>query len=186
MNFLIAEIMGSVALAIVFGAAVGWLIHRLIANRTTNKLRSYVLQLQGEARESREESTMLAEDYEELRQRSTVEIDRLSRDNLQMPVLQQNLEKSQLLVRQMMKRHEAALRDLKTENDVLRQRINTLNTREHARNKSAPQTELTGDSPSPETTGRAAAANPTTVTAAKSVAPVAGAISDAKASDTPR
>lgn len=125
----------ALALAGILGAAVGWLIHRAGYARRLDDYRHALSRAQNQVAQNESEVAMLADDYDELERRNKTEIMALRQENEQIPFLNTNLEKSQLLVRQMMQKHEAKVRDLNTENQTLSSKLKILTDREQANNK---------------------------------------------------
>jgi len=125
----------TLVLAGILGAAIGWLIHRAAYASKLEEYRHALSRAHSQAAQTESEVNMLTDDYDELRRRSKLEIDSLRSENKQIPFLNTNLEKSQLLVRQMMQKHEAKVRDLTSENQSLSAKLKTIEDREQAYNK---------------------------------------------------
>lgn len=132
MIYLVTQMLLCIALAALAGGAVGWLIQRSRANATLQTLRATIVQQRAQVEQARTDVSLISQDYDELKHRSRDEIERLQQENKRLPALNQNLEKSQTLVRQLMQKHEAQLRDLGAEKDALAQRLATLTDREDA------------------------------------------------------
>lgn len=130
MIYLIAQMILALALAVVMGGALGWLIHRASHTRQLSQLKHALGRSHSQLAQAQSEIGMLTDDYDELLQRSNDELDMLRLENQQIPNLQTNLEKSQLLVRQMMQKHEAKLRDLTSENHSLTAKLKQVEERE--------------------------------------------------------
>ena len=124
-----------ILLAVIAGAALGWGFHRLRNNQTLSDLRRVIGQQQQHVKQAHTEVSMLSQDYDELKQTSSSTIESLRNENRQIPNLHQNLEKSQLLVRQLMQKHEAQIREYATENESLKSKIKHVDDRERALNK---------------------------------------------------
>ena len=135
MTYLLAQMIFGLVLAGICGAAIGWLIHRKTHTEQTNKLRHAVHRQHQQIGQLRSETSMLTDDYDDLHQRTQEEIFALREQNQQIPVLNTNLEKSQLLVRQMMQKHEAKLRDLTATNQSLTEQLKQQEDRSQAYNK---------------------------------------------------
>ena len=135
MIYLIVQMIVALGLAAICGGAIGWLVHRATHTKHVQKLRHSLGRQQNQLAQAQSEIGMLTDDYEELQRRSQDEIDSLRQDNEQIPFLNNNLEKSQLLVRQMMQKHEAKIRDITTENQALSAKLKTVEDREQAYNK---------------------------------------------------
>ena len=123
MIYLLSQMILALVVAIVLGMALGWIIHRHLYNRVVHQFRHRLARQSAQLAQAETDVTMLSDDYDELRRQSQDEISALSADNQQIPSISQNLEKSQLLVQQMMKRHEAETRDLTNENKRLKDKI---------------------------------------------------------------
>jgi predicted flap endonuclease-1-like 5' DNA nuclease len=146
----------SIALALIAGGAIGWLVQRSRSRSRYEQLQHKLAQQSRQLGHAQAEVTMLRDDFDEMKQRSQTELDALRHENRQLPIIAQNLEKSQLLVRQMMQRHEAQLRDISTENDVLNQRLRTATDREqtHRKKRTSVKAEYDGDRSSEQTADR--------------------------------
>ena len=114
MIYLISQTLLCLALAALFGGALGWLAHRVRTRSALSAVRGELARRTRLLTEAQADVQMLGEDFEELRVRSREEIDALRAENAELPALAANLEKSQLMVRQLMQRHDAQLRDLTT------------------------------------------------------------------------
>jgi len=114
-NYLISQIAISLLLAGVVGGVIGWLLHRVRAGRTIAQLRGVISRQEQQVSQAKTEVTILTDDYDELRQRSQAEVSQLQQEVRKLPALNQNLEKSQLLVRQLLEKHSAETRELTTE-----------------------------------------------------------------------
>ena len=135
MIYLIAQMFVALALAGILGAAIGWLIHRASYARRLDDHRHALARAHNQIAQAESDVSMLSDDYDELERRSKSEIAALRQENQQIPFLNTNLEKSQLLVRQMMQKHEAKVRDLSAENQALSSRLKSITDREQAYTK---------------------------------------------------
>ena len=135
MIYLIAQMFVALALAGILGAAIGWLIHRAAHVRRLDEYRHALARAQNQVAQTESEVSMLADDYDELQRRSKTEINALRHQTQQIPDLNTNLEKSQLLVRQLMQKHESKVRDLSTENSTLAAKLKSITDREQAYDK---------------------------------------------------
>jgi len=133
--YLIAQMFVTLVLAGILGAAIGWLVHRASYARKLDEYRHALARAHSQVAQTESEVTMLTDDYDELHRRSKAEINNLRSENQQIPFLNTNLEKSQLLVRQMMQKHDAKVRDLSSENQALTSKLKTIQDREQAYNK---------------------------------------------------
>jgi len=135
--YLISQMILALAVAGVLGMAIGWLIFRTASNRQTQTLKNFIGMLKGRLSQSQSEVSMLSDDYDEMQRQSHDQINALREENKQIPSLTSNLEKSQLLVRQMMQRHEAEVRDLTNENQTLTAKLARLDERSQTKNQLA-------------------------------------------------
>jgi len=117
--YLLSQIGISLVLAAIVGGAIGWLVHRARAVRHIHELQDIVDRQQLLVSEAQTEVNILTADFDDLKQISESEIATLKKDNKQIPVLNQNLEKSQLLVRQLMEKHKTELDETVEENEKL-------------------------------------------------------------------
>lgn len=116
----------ALTVAIVLGIALGWIIHRSTHNHVQQQFKNRLTKQNALLVQAQSDVSMLSDDYDELRLQAQDEIKALRADNQQIPTLTTNLEKSQLLVQQMIKRHEARVRDLNNENQRLVDKIEEL------------------------------------------------------------
>ena len=182
MIYLLGQMSFIILLALIAGGALGWGFHRLRNSQNVAEHRRVIMQQQQHVKQAQTEVSMLSQDYDELKQKSSSTIDALRGENRQIPNLHQNLEKSQLLVRQLMQKHEAQIREYATENETLKTKVKTLTDRENALNKLQSDVErerrvinearkAAGDAPLPDSTINSALASTTTSgSAAKSSA----------------
>ncbi len=135
MIYLLSQMSFIILLAAIAGGALGWVLQRLRGQQRVSELQQAVTQQQQQVKQAQTDVSMLAQDYDELKQSSSATIENLRNDNLQIPNLHQNLEKSQLLVRQLMQKHEAQIREYASENEILKGKVKHLDDRERALNK---------------------------------------------------
>lgn len=135
MIYLLSQMTFIILLAAIAGGALGWAFHRLRYSHTIADLRRALGQNQQQVKQAHSEVSMLSQDYDELKQTSSSTIDALRNENRQIPNLHQNLEKSQLLVRQLMQKHEAQIREYASENETLKNQLKNIDDRERALNK---------------------------------------------------
>ncbi len=135
MIYLLGQIVLALMLAALLGGAIGWLVHRASHTADIEQLNGAIRHQQNQLKQAQSDVAMLTDDYDDLQQRSQDEIDGLREQNRQIPFLNTNLEKSQLLVRQMMQKHEAKVRDLSTENQSLTQKLKNIEDRRQANNQ---------------------------------------------------
>ncbi len=135
MIYLISQIAVSLLLAAGLGGALGWILHRSRNLKRVEQMRQVLLQQSSQLSQAQTDVTMITEDFDELKQKSQTEIDKLKQDTKQIPVLNQNLEKSQLLVRQLMQKHEAKIREITDTNQSLSSQLSAMTDRENAYNK---------------------------------------------------
>lgn len=124
-----------ILLAVVAGGAIGWIVQRFSTQQTVSDLRRLAAQQMQQVKQAQTDVAMVAQDYDELKQDTSATIDALRKENQRIPQLDQNLEKSQLLVRQLMQKHEAQIREFAAENEVLKSKVKRLDDREKALNK---------------------------------------------------
>lgn len=135
MIYLFTQIVVSLILAAIVGAAIGWLLHRRAADRQHQHLRQSIVSQQQKLKQAETDVGMLTDDYDELKQRNQTEIEALQQENRGLAPLHSNLEKSQLLVRQLMQKHEAQLRDITHQNESRDRKFKLLQDREQTFNK---------------------------------------------------
>ena len=135
MIYLFTQIVFSLILAAIVGAAIGWVLHRTAADRKRQQLRQSIASQQQKLKQAETDVAMLTDDYDELKQRNQTEIEALQQENLSLAPLHSNLEKSQLLVRQLMQKHEAQLRDITHQNESRDRKFKLLQDREQTFNK---------------------------------------------------
>ena len=123
MIYLLTQMILCLALAALAGGAAGWLLHRARAGAEDEALRETIVRQHHQLRHAETDVAMLTDDFDDLKQRSQTEIESLRRDVRRLPALLQNLEKSQTLVRQLMQKHEAQLREAAQQNETLRARL---------------------------------------------------------------
>ena len=119
MTYLLSQILLCLALAALLGGALGWLALRVRTGAALDTLRGELARRTRALTEAQGDVQMLGDDFEELRTRSRDEIDALRAENAELPLLTANLEKSQSMVRQLMQRHDAQLRELNARNEEL-------------------------------------------------------------------
>ena len=123
MIYLLTQMVLCLALAGLAGGAAGWLLHRARTGREDESLRETIVRQHHQLRQAEADVIMLTDDFDDLKQRSQTELETLRRENRRLPTLLQNLDKSQTLVRQLMQKHEAQLRDAAQQNESLRARL---------------------------------------------------------------
>ncbi|MFK7890235.1 MAG: hypothetical protein AB8B63_05420 [Granulosicoccus sp.] len=124
----------ALAIAAIMGAAIGWIIHRTTQARHLESIRQTMLRQQLHLQQTQTEVAQLKENYDALTTDSAEKIAALEQENRQIPYLNSNLEKSQLLVRQMIQKHEAQVRDLTTKNEELTARLKRHQNKEQLKN----------------------------------------------------
>lgn len=130
MIYLIAQMIVPIAFAGILGAAIGWLVHRATHVRSLDDASHALARAQNQAAQIESEVAMLSDDYDELQRRSKTEVNALRLQNQEIPELSSNLEKSQLLVKQLMQKHESRVRDLNTDNATLASKLKSIIDRE--------------------------------------------------------
>ncbi len=124
MIYLISEIGLSLLFAILFGCGLGWLAHRVKAQRAEADLKGTISRQQQQVIEAQTEVSIITNDFDDLKAKNESEIARLQEDNKKMPALSSNLQQSQLLVRQLYQKHELELRQLSDEREALIGKLN--------------------------------------------------------------
>lgn len=119
MTYLLSQLLLCLALAALFGGAIGWLAHRARSSAQLQRLRDAHASVVRRLEEARGDARMLEDDFEELKRRSREEIEGLRAQNRALPELQSNLERGQQLMQQMRRRHESELRERVAERDAL-------------------------------------------------------------------
>ncbi len=132
MAYLLTQILFCLVLAALFGGAVGWIVNGWRAARREEALRVELLKQSLALNQAETDNSMIEDDFRELKYRSEEAVALLREETAQVPVLQQNLEKSQLLVRQLIQKHEADIRQIEHDKDVLLVRNRELENRESA------------------------------------------------------
>lgn len=135
MIYLLSQMGLVILLAVLAGAAIGWIAQRFSTQQTVSDLRRLAAQQMQQVKQAQTDVRMVAQDYDELKQESSATIDVLRKENQRIPQLDQNLEKSQLLVRQLMQKHEAQIREFASENELLKSKVKRLDDREKTLNK---------------------------------------------------
>lgn len=134
MIFLLSQMLLAIAVAVILGVAIGWLIHRASQKRYNEAIRQTLSRQQRHLAQAQNDVAMLTDDYDDLKNQNQTEIEDLQKKNKQIPFLASNLEKSQLLVRQMMQKHDVKQRELTLKNERLATRIRQLEEQEQLRN----------------------------------------------------
>lgn len=157
MMFLITQMLVCIVLALVTGGALGWIAHRTQSANREAELRQTIGRQHAQVQQAKTDVAMVTQDFDDLKARSQSEIDVLKQENKRLPSLHSNLEKSQLLVRQMMQKHEAQLRELTVANEELTVELGVLRDREAMHQRTRAELELartrssaTAESPSDE------------------------------------
>ena len=132
MAYLITQIVFSLALAGVVGGVIGWLINGYRAGSRQQQNQSELMRQSLLLNQAETDNKMMEEDFRELKHRSEETITLLKEEGKQIPELKKNLEKSQTLVRQLLQKHDAELRQLSSENSVLKNKLRELENREKA------------------------------------------------------
>lgn len=133
--YLLSQMILALAIAALMGGAIGWLIHRTSHNRYTLTLRQALARQRQQLAQAKNDVALLNEEYDELKNRTQSEITALQQDNRQIPFLNTNLEKSQLLVRQMIQKHEAKQRELIARNEKLVTKVRHYEERDQMKNQ---------------------------------------------------
>ncbi len=102
MLYLISQMLFSLVLAGLLGAAVAWWFQRARGNLRLNEMSRVIQKQQRMVAQTDTDVRLVNEDYDELKRQSVEEITRLREENRKIAVLEHNLQKSQLLVRQLL------------------------------------------------------------------------------------
>lgn len=137
MIYLLSQMILIVAVAVVLGMALGWLIHRARYSQKTHQLTQTIAALHNRLAQAKSDVSMLSDDYDEMHRQTQDQIIALREENRQIPSLSSNLEKSQLLVRQMMQRHETKVRELSNDNQKLSAKLAAFDEQAQTRNQVA-------------------------------------------------
>ena len=132
MTYLLTQMIFSLALAALFGGAVGWLINGYRAANRQDQNKSELMRLSLALSQAETDNKMIEDDFRELKSRAEESAALYREEARQIPELKNNLEKSQTLVRQLLQKHEAELRQLSAENSVLNSKMRELENREKA------------------------------------------------------
>ncbi len=130
MIYLFSQIAISLGLAAIVGGALGWIAHRARAGKQIRALQQVVTRQQQQVSQAQTEVSILTDDFDDLKAHSASEINALTVENQKIPALNQNLEKSQLLVRQLMQKHTAEISELELANEKLLSKSKQVNDRE--------------------------------------------------------
>ena len=129
MTYLLSQIFISLLLAAVAGAAIGWILHGYKANQREQGLRTALERQAAATAHAQQERQMIADDYDDMKLGLESRLGEVQYENRQIPVLQENLEKSQQLVQQMMEKHKSEIDDLATSNNDLHGQVDTLKSK---------------------------------------------------------
>lgn len=132
MIYLFSQIAISLALAAIVGGAAGWLAHRARAGKQIKQLGVLISRQQQQVSEAQTQVSLLTDDFDDLKHHSETEISGLKLENKKIPALNQNLEKSQLLVRQLLQQHKTESAEITAENEMLTAKAKLVNDREQA------------------------------------------------------
>lgn len=130
MIYLFSQIAISLGLAAIVGGALGWIAHRARSGKQIRSLQQLVTRQQQQVSQAQTEVSILTDDFDDLKAHSASEINALTVENQKIPALNQNLEKSQLLVRQLMQKHTAEISELELANEKLLSKSKQVNDRE--------------------------------------------------------
>ena len=177
MVYLLTQMFASLVLAGIVGGAIAWIIQRSRASKTSKQLMETIHRQQVQSTQAESDIAMMKDDFNELKQRNRTEMDVLAAEAKQVPLLKQNLEKSQLLVKQMMQKHEARIKELADENAALMHRLKDITQREQVLDKI--QAEINSD----RRRGSSAAAGESVAAAVAATTGLLGGASTAAASN---
>ncbi|MBX2881270.1 MAG: hypothetical protein KTR32_15110 [Granulosicoccus sp.] len=134
MIYLLTQMVIALCVAAILGGAIGWLVHRANQRRYNEALRQALARQQRHLTQAQNEMATLAVDYDELKAQSNAQIEALKEDNEKIPSLSSNLEKSQLLVRQLIQKQDVKHREMTLKNDRLATKIKQLEEQAQLRN----------------------------------------------------
>ncbi len=134
MIYLLSQMVLALVLAAVFGGALGWILHRSTQDKESGNLKSVINRQRQQLTHLQSEISMLTDDYDELQRQTHDEMMELREANQQIPYLSTNLEKSQLLVSQMLNKHDSQLREITTQNQTLTAKLANVENSEQAFN----------------------------------------------------
>jgi len=126
LTYLLTQIFISLLLAGLAGGAFGWILHGFKANQRERELKTALNRHDSALAQAQQERQMIADDYDEMKLGLESRISELQYENRKVPDLEENLEKSQQLVIQMIKKHEAETSELSAQNNNLHSEIDTL------------------------------------------------------------
>lgn len=133
MLYLLSQMSVALICAIVGGIALGWILHRHRVNSEADELRAVIERQQRKLSQAQTDIKLLSDDFDDLTRRHREESAALIDENRALPELRQNLERSQLLVRQTMAQHESEQASLLGEIDALKARLKSLAASDSAR-----------------------------------------------------
>jgi len=125
-TYLLSQIFISLLLAAVAGAAIGWILHGYKANQREQGLRTALERQAAATAHAQQERQMIADDYDDMKLGLESRLGEMQYENRQIPALQENLEKSQQLVQQMIEKHKSEIDELATSNNDLHGQVDTL------------------------------------------------------------
>lgn len=126
MTYLLSQIFVSLLLAAVAGGALGWILHGLKAHRRERELSGLINRHASALTQAQQERQMIADDYDEMKLGLESRIGELQLENRKLPELEDNLEKSQQLVQQMMKSHASEQSETQSQSEQLRLELDNL------------------------------------------------------------
>ncbi len=139
MTYLVSQIVLSLLLAAIGGAAIGWIIHGHKAHQRERGLRTALERQAAATAHAQQERQMIADDFDDMKLGLESKLTEIQFENRQIPKLQENLEKSQQIVQQMIKKHDSEINELASHNNDLHGQIERLKLRiqevTHAENK---------------------------------------------------
>jgi len=126
LTYLLSQIFISLLLAGLAGGAFGWILHGFKAHQRERELKSTLERHNAVLAQAQQERQMIADDYDEMKLGFESRIGELQFENRKLPDLEENLEKSQQLVIQMIKKHEAETGELAAMNNELHDQLEGL------------------------------------------------------------
>ena len=130
MAYLLTQILFCVLFAAVAGGAIAWLLQNRRFSKREDEFRHSLDRHAQALSRSRSETKMVLGDFDDLKASSDAHIAELQHETARIPQLNENLEKSQTLVRQMLQKHDAELHALNSDNERLQGKLATLELRE--------------------------------------------------------
>lgn len=126
MTYLLSQIFISLLLAAIAGGAIGWISRGLKAQRRERDLDGLLSRHASALAQAQQERQMIADDYDEMQLGLESRIGELQVESRKIPELRDNLENSQQLLQQMMKKHESETAELQQQGELLKLELDSL------------------------------------------------------------